>query len=87
MFQTQIDKDLIVDVDKYEEDYKEGEGATDFPIAKISGTENYTLMQLDGKMQPELVKKSLEMADKACEEIDEIQKSALKAIINGDKEK
>jgi len=82
-----IDKDLIVDVDKYEEDYKEGEGATDFPIAKISGTENYTLLQLDGKMQPELVKKSLDMADKACEEIYEIQKSALKEIINGDGEK
>ena len=76
-----IDKDLIVDVDKDEEDYEKGEGATDFPIAKIAGSDEYTLLQLDGKMQPDLIKKALDMADKACEKIYEVQKKALKEIV------
>src|SRR3990167_4571714 len=31
------DKELVVDLNKEEEDYHEGEGATDFPLAKIAG--------------------------------------------------
>jgi len=73
-----LDKDIVVDVDKYEEDFDVGEGATDIPIAKIAGTNEYTLFQLDGKIQPELMKKVFDMADKACEEIYEVQKKALK---------
>ena len=73
-----LDKDLVVDVDKSEEDFEGGEGPTDFPIAKIAGTDEYTLLQLDGKIQPEVVKKLLKLADKACEEIYEVQKKALK---------
>ncbi|MCH7568547.1 MAG: exosome complex exonuclease Rrp41 [Nanoarchaeota archaeon] len=76
-----LDKDLVVDVDKDEEDFEKGEGATDFPIAKIANSDEYTLMQLDGKIQPEIVKKALEMADKACDEIYEIQKKALKEVV------
>ncbi|MDP4039266.1 MAG: exosome complex exonuclease Rrp41 [Candidatus Pacearchaeota archaeon] len=75
-----IDKDLIVDVSYDEEHFDEGEGATDFPIAKIANTDEYTLIQMDGKIQPNLIKKSLEMADKACEKIYEIQKNALKNV-------
>jgi len=75
-----LDETLIVDVDKEEEDYKDGEGATDFPIAKIAGTKDYTLMQLDGKIPPEQFKEILKMGDKACEEIYEIQKNALKEV-------
>lgn len=73
-----MDKEIIVDVDKDEEDFKEGEGATDFPIAKIANTDEYSLMQLDGKIPPERVKEALDMADKACNEIYEVQKKALK---------
>ena len=75
------DKNLIVDVDKDEEDYEEGEGATDMPIAKIAGTDKFTLLQMDGKIQPELIPKALTMANKACEEIYEVQKKALKEIV------
>lgn len=78
-----IDKDLIVDVDKEEEDFEEGEGATDFPMAKLSQKDEYTLLQLDGKIQPELIPKALEMAKKACEQIYEVQKKALKEVIDG----
>jgi len=75
-----LDETLVIDVDKYEEDFEGGEGPTDFPIAKIAGTNKYTLMQLDGKIPPESFKEILEMGDKACEEIYEIQKKALKEV-------
>ncbi len=75
-----IDEQIIVDVDKDEEDYEEGEGATDFPLAKLAGTNEYTLMQLDGKITPEGVKEALDLGDKACQEIYEVQKKALKEI-------
>jgi exosome complex component RRP41 len=77
-----LDKDLIVDVDKEEEDWEKGEGATDMPIAKISNEDEYTLLQMDGKIQPELIGKALEMASKACNEIYEIQKKALKEVVS-----
>lgn len=79
------DKDLIVDVDKEEEDFEEGEGATDFATAKIANSDEYTLLQMDGKIQPEMVKKVLEMSKKACDEIYEVQKKALKDVVE-DKE-
>ncbi len=78
-----LDKELIVDVDKEEEDFREGEGATDFPLAKISNSDEYTLMQLDGKIQPHLIVKALDMANEACKKIYEIQKKALKDSVGG----
>jgi exosome complex component RRP41 len=76
-----LDKDLVVDLDKFEEDFEDGEGATDFPLAKIGTTDEYTLLQFDGKIQPSLVKDALNLADKACEEIYDIQKKALKEVV------
>lgn len=73
-----LDKDFVVDVDKDEEDFKGGEGPTDFPIAKIGNTNNYSLLQLDGKIQPSDVKKIFDLADKSCKEIYEVQSKALK---------
>lgn len=75
------DKELVVDLTKEEEDFEEGEGATDFAIAKMANTDQYTLMQLDGKIQPEVVKEILKLADKACDEIYEYQKKVLKESI------
>jgi exosome complex component RRP41 len=77
-----MDKDLVVDVDKNEEDFEDGEGATDFPIAKIANTDQYTLLQLDGKIQPDMVPKALVLADKACAEIYDIQKQTLKGSVD-----
>ena len=76
-----LDKELVIDLDKEEEDYKEGEGATDFPIAKIGNTDQYTLVQLDGKIQPEIVSEIFKLANEACEKIYEVQKNALKEVI------
>ncbi|HLC53363.1 MAG TPA: exosome complex exonuclease Rrp41, partial [Candidatus Nanoarchaeia archaeon] len=76
-----LDKDLVIDLDKEEEDFEGGEGPTDFPIAKLANTDQYTLLQLDGKIQPALVKEVLQLTDEACEKIYDIQKKALKEVI------
>jgi len=73
-----MDKNLVVDVDNEEEHYEEGEGSTDFPIAKIANSDKYTLLQLDGNIQPHIIPKALKLADEACATIYEIQKKALK---------
>lgn len=74
------DKNIIVDLNKVEEDFEEGEGATDFPIAKIANTDQFTLIQLDGKISPSRVKEVLAVANESCKEIYEVQKKALKEI-------
>jgi exosome complex component RRP41 len=73
-----IDKDLVVDVDKYEDSiFDEGEGATDIPITMTPKGE-ITHIQLDGKIDSKQLKEALEMARKATKEVYELQKKALK---------
>jgi exosome complex component RRP41 len=79
-----MDKTIVVDVNKDEEDFEEGEGATDIPIAITSRTKNIALLQLDGKISPDELKKAIEMAKKACEKILEIQTKALKEVNGGE---
>ena len=76
------DKDLVVDLNKDEEDFEGGEGHTDFPVAKIAGTSKFTLLQLDGKIPPERVKEVIALANKSCDEIYEVQKKALKEVLS-----
>ena len=45
-----IDKSIVVDLIKDEEDYEEGEGASDIPMAFTSESQNVSLLQLDGKI-------------------------------------
>jgi len=82
-----LDKDLVVDLSKEEEDFEEGEGSTDFAMAKLANSDEITLMQMDGKIQPEKVKEVMKLAEEACKEIYEIQKKALKDIVNTEEEK
>lgn len=77
-----IDKTLVVDVDKEEEDFKEGEGSTDIPMAWTSRSKKISLLQLDGKISPNELKDALEMGRIACEKINEIQANALKESLN-----
>ncbi len=74
-----LDKQLIVDVNKDEEDWEEGEGATDIPIS-LTSSGDITHFQLDGKIKKEELKKALELAKKATKEIYEVQKKALKEL-------
>ena len=76
-----IDKTLVLDLDKYEDsEFEDGEGSTDIPMSFTKSGE-LTHLQLDGKITKDQLKKTMEMAKKACEEIYEIQKKALKESV------
>tara|TARA_Y100000310_G_scaffold221748_1_gene223362 strand:+ start:11086 stop:11802 length:717 start_codon:yes stop_codon:yes gene_type:complete len=72
-----MDKQLVIDVDKEEEDYEEGEGATDVAVS-FAGGKKLTHIQLDGKINAQELKDATSMGQKACVEIIEIQRKALK---------
>jgi exosome complex component RRP41 len=75
-----IDRKIVVDVCKEEEDYSEGEGATDIPVAVLNRSKEISLLQLDGKIRGKELNEAIEAAKKACEKIYEVQKKALKDI-------
>ncbi len=74
-----LDKTVVLDLDKHEEDFEEGEGSTDIPITMTPDGE-ITHIQLDGKITSKQLKEAIEMAKKASKEIYEIQKKALKEV-------
>jgi exosome complex component RRP41 len=74
-----LDKTLVVDLSKEEEDWEEGEGATDIPITMAPGGE-ITHIQLDGNINSKQLIEAVELAKKTAEKIHEIQKNALKEI-------
>lgn len=80
-----LDKTIVVDVDKDEEDWEEGEGATDIPIT-VTQSGKITHLQLDGQISKEELMESIKMAKKAAKDIYEVQKKALKESL-GSKEK
>ncbi len=74
-----LDKTLVVDVSKAEEDWEEGEGATDMPMS-FTHDGRLTHIQLDGKIKREQLKEAIIMAKKATEEVYELQKKTLKGV-------
>ena len=79
-----LDKQLVVDLSKAEEDWEEGEGATDIPIT-MTPEGNLTHIQLDGKINKEQLKEAVKLAREATKKIYEIQKDALKKSVEGEK--
>ena len=76
-----MDKTLVLDLDKYEDsEFKEGEGSTDIPIT-MTPDGKITHFQLDGKISAKQLNEIIDMAQKACKEVYEIQKKALKDSI------
>jgi len=75
-----LDKTIVVDLSKEEEDFEEGEGATDIPVCFLSRSKKISLLQLDGKISADELNKAIELGKKACEEINKIQTKALKEI-------
>jgi len=73
-----MDKTIVADVNKEEEDFEDGEGATDMPMAYLSNSGKITLLQLDGRIQLNKFKEALEMGKQACKKISEVQINALK---------
>ncbi len=72
-----VDDKLVVDIDYSEESYEDGTVA-DIPMAVISRTGEISLLQMDGNLSRDDLKKAIEMAKKACSEIDKIQRDTLK---------
>jgi len=75
-----MDKTIVADVIKEEEDYEEGEGATDIATAFTSNSEKLTLLQLDGMISGKELKEAIELAKETCKKIYEVQKKALKEL-------
>tara|TARA_Y100000034_G_scaffold112957_1_gene147442 strand:+ start:261 stop:956 length:696 start_codon:yes stop_codon:yes gene_type:complete len=67
---------VCVDLDKKEEDHKDG--ATDMPVAIMPKSGKVTLLQLDGNMSQKEINEALKMAQKTCKEINKVQVKALK---------
>ena len=72
-----VDDKIVVDLDYQEEAYEDGPVA-DIPIAMIPSTEEITLLQMDGEITQEQLMEAFLLGKKACREINEIQKNALK---------
>lgn len=72
-----IEDKIVVDLTYEEDSYDAGPG-TDLPIAMLPNSGKITLVQMDGEVTPADLKKMFEMAAKACKQIYEVQKNALK---------
>ncbi len=76
-----LDKTLVVDVSKYEEDWEEGEGATDIPMS-FTNDGKLTHLQLDGKISRKQLKEAIDLAKESVKKVYEVQKKALKEVID-----
>ncbi len=70
-----VNNEVIVDLTKEEEDI---ENAVDIPMAIMPTTGDITLLQMDGMITKEDLKKAIELGKKACNKILEAQKKSLK---------
>jgi len=68
-----VDGQIVLDLNKEEDNY----GEADFPVAMTQDGE-ITLMQMDGHLTPDEIKKGLELVKKGCKEILEIQQAVLR---------
>jgi len=75
-----LDKQLVVDLNKSEEDWEEGEGPTDIPIT-MTPDGKITHIQLDGKIGKEQLKEVIKLARESTKKIYEIQKETLKKSV------
>jgi exosome complex component RRP41 len=73
-----MDDKIVTDVIKEEEDWEEGEGATDIAFSMTSRTHQITHLQLDGRIQTHRFMEAVEAAKIACEKILDYQMRALK---------
>jgi len=72
-----VDDKVLVDLDYDEEAYEDGPVA-DIPVAFIGKSQDCTLLQLDGAITREQLKKGLQLGQKVCAQIHDIQNKALK---------
>ncbi|VVB82714.1 Exosome complex component Rrp41 [uncultured archaeon] len=72
-----LDKQLVTDLIKAEEDWEEGEGPTDIPIT-LTGDGKISHIQLDGKISMKQLREAVELSKGAYKEIHDSQVKALK---------
>lgn len=72
-----VDDKLVIDLDYSEESYEDGPVA-DIPVAIMPNLNKISLLQMDGLLKKEQLMEVLDKAKKACADIYEIQKKALK---------
>ncbi|MEK6862390.1 MAG: exosome complex exonuclease Rrp41 [Nanoarchaeota archaeon] len=70
-----VNGNSVVDLTKEEED---SEGAVDIALAVMPRKKEVTLLQLDGILSKDQLRKTLELGIKACEQIYKIQQNTLK---------
>lgn len=71
-----VDDKIVVDLN-YDEESREGEVA-DIPVAVIPNTGEITLLQMDGLISKEDLRKALQVGIETCKRITQIQRQALK---------
>ena len=76
------DGQLMLDLFEPEDNF----GEVDMPLAILPNTKQITLLQMDGMLTKAEAKKLIEMSMKACEQIYELQKKALKEKDGSEKE-
>jgi exosome complex component RRP41 len=74
-----LDKQLVTDLIKAEEDWEEGEGPTDIPIT-LTGDGKISHIQLDGKISPKQLKEAIQLAKESQKQIYDEQVKALKKV-------
>jgi exosome complex component RRP41 len=72
-----VDDKVVADLNYDEEAYEDGPVA-DIPVAMLPNSGTVTLLQMDGEVSRETLRKALELARAKCAEIYEVQKAALK---------
>ncbi|MBN1544203.1 exosome complex exonuclease Rrp41 [Candidatus Woesearchaeota archaeon] len=70
-----VEDKMLVDLN-YEEDSHEN--GVDIPIAMLHNSKKISLIQMDGELSSDDLKKAVEMVRNACDRIFEVQKQALK---------
>lgn len=78
-----VDDKIVADLNYKEEAYEDGPVA-DIPVAVLPNSGKISLLQMDGEISKEDLKKALELAKKVTSEIYEIQKNTLKAKYEGE---
>ena len=76
-----VNGEPVVDLSKEEEDLP---GAVDIPVAVFGRSGKVSLLQMDGVVSPEHLKKAISLGVAACKKIAETQRQALKAKYTGE---
>lgn len=74
----QVGSQVVADLTYDEEAYEEEPGTTDIPVAVLSNSGKVTLLQLDGEISKDNLKKALLLAKKVCAQISDLQRKALR---------